>query len=394
MKRILILGGGVVGSIAANKLARELRREIARGEIEITLLDKSVTSVNKAGFTFIPFGLYNKGDVVKERRLVISPRVNLICGEKGQVEKVNLADRNISTFDGKNYSYDYLLISTGCDMLPVKGLSKDFYAFYVSLDETLKLKEALNRFKKGRLVVLTVKTPIPCPGAPGMFTIMLDDYLKDYRGEEERRKIEITFLWPTDTIGPPAYNALVEKFFEEKNIRLLKNFKFREVDENRKEVVSEDGEKVKYDLLVTTPPHRAVKALVDSGITNEEGWVPADKYTLQYQGSEGTYDEVYVAGDLLAGLPKTGIAAHYQALITAQNLINDVLGIGEKALYKGETGCAFIGSMYTPRRRGTAYVPLWTYDRLPEQFPLTQLGWLAFRMYYYIHWDVALKGLM
>lgn len=45
-KRILILGAGAAGTIASNKLARELRREIARGEVEILINDKLGESFN------------------------------------------------------------------------------------------------------------------------------------------------------------------------------------------------------------------------------------------------------------------------------------------------------------------------------------------------------------
>jgi NADH dehydrogenase FAD-containing subunit len=41
MKRVLILGAGTGGMIVANSLARELRREIVKGEVEILLFDKS-----------------------------------------------------------------------------------------------------------------------------------------------------------------------------------------------------------------------------------------------------------------------------------------------------------------------------------------------------------------
>jgi sulfide:quinone oxidoreductase len=51
MKRILILGAGTAGSIVANKLARELRVEIAKDEVDIRILDKDRTAINMAGLT-------------------------------------------------------------------------------------------------------------------------------------------------------------------------------------------------------------------------------------------------------------------------------------------------------------------------------------------------------
>jgi len=48
-KQILILGAGVAGSIVANKVSRELRREIARGKLEVTVLDKDDVNTNQGG---------------------------------------------------------------------------------------------------------------------------------------------------------------------------------------------------------------------------------------------------------------------------------------------------------------------------------------------------------
>ncbi|RLG60272.1 NAD(P)/FAD-dependent oxidoreductase [Candidatus Geothermarchaeota archaeon] len=397
-KKVLILGAGACGSIVANKLARELRREIAKGEIEITLLDRDEISVNQAGFTFVPYGLYTKEDIMKPRRKFISPRVKSFFGSDGEVERVDLPNRRVITKSGRTYSYDYLLIATGCRGVAeeIKGLSRDFNTFYTSLEDTLKLKKLIEEFKGGKIVILTVSMPIPCPGAPSKFTILLDEYLRYVKGEEIRKKTEITFLWPIKLIGPPAYNSLVEKVFEEKEIQTRREFSLSEIDEGRKEVVSADGERIKYDLLVTVPPHKSAQSLINSGITDEKGWVPADKYTLQYAKSPTErYDEVYVAGDTgPAEILKTGVGAHYQGLIVGQNLINDLLGIGAKVPYRGETGCPFVGSMYTTYKRGMAYLASWTYDRPLKPFAPTELGWFIYRIYYYIYWDSTVKALM
>jgi len=52
-------------------LARDLRAEIARGEVSVTVLDKSPMAVNQAGFTFVPFGYYTKEDLVRLRALIM-----------------------------------------------------------------------------------------------------------------------------------------------------------------------------------------------------------------------------------------------------------------------------------------------------------------------------------
>ncbi len=396
-QKVLILGAGAAGSVVANKLAREFRRDISRDKLEITILDRNDVNINQGGFTFLPFGLYTPDDITRPRRMLISPRVKAVFGEDGEVKRVDLKKKEVTVKSGKTYAYDYLVIATGCraDVDQIPGLSKDFNSFYTSIDDALRLGEKLKNFDKGKVVILTARMPIPCPGAPGKFTVLLDAYLRYIRGEDIRKDVEITYLLPIELIGPPAYNAIISSVFEERDIELIRKFVVDEVNAGQKEVVSVDGEKIEYDLLVTIPPYTNTKAMLDSGITDENGWIPVDKHTLQYKRGSESYEEVYALGDTgPAEILKTGIGAHYQAYIVAQNLINEIRGNGSKVSYLGETGCPFVGSRYTSRTRGEAYIATWNYEKPLEPFKATELGWFLYRMYYYIYWDGAIKAVM
>jgi sulfide:quinone oxidoreductase len=394
-KKLLILGAGAAGSIVANKVSRELRGEIARGGYEITVLDKEGVNKNPAGYTFIPFHLIAQEDIKRPMGKVISPRVKTSFGEGGEVTNVDLGNRVVRAKDGRTYEYDYLLIATGARLAPevVPGLSDDYNTFY-SMDGSVALRSILDKFEKGRIVVATPEMPIACPGAPSKFTVLLDDYLRHVR--DIRKDVDITFLWPIDTIGPGIYDARVASGFEERGVPYRRNWVTAEVDPEGKEVISTDGERVGYDLLVTIPPHRGAKAMLDSGISDDKGWIPTDKYTLQYHKSPTeSYDEVYAVGD---GGPitmnKMGINAHFQALKTGQNLVNDYHGNGVKSIYKGEQGCPIVESSYTPSTDGKAYMVTWTYGNPAKPFNSTRLGWLIYRMYYYIYFDLTAKGIM
>ena len=243
-EKVLVLGAGAGGSVVTNKMARELKQEIAKDEVEITIMDKNDMNINQGGFTFIPFGLYTPEDISRPRKKVISPRVKTAFGEDGEVERVDLGDREVMAKSGKKYPYDYLVIATGCsaNVESVPGLSSDFNTFYTSLEDALKLGELVKSFNKGRIVILTVNMPIPCPGAPGKFAILLDAYLRYIRGEEVRKNVEISFLWPIGLIGPPAYNEVASPVFEERGIEVTRNFGVAEIDADKKEVVGANGE--------------------------------------------------------------------------------------------------------------------------------------------------------
>jgi NADH dehydrogenase FAD-containing subunit len=72
MKKILILGGGITDLIVANKLARELRNKIAKNEIEIIILDKSNTAINKQVLFLFYLDLIGK-DLIRDKKSLVSP---------------------------------------------------------------------------------------------------------------------------------------------------------------------------------------------------------------------------------------------------------------------------------------------------------------------------------
>ncbi len=393
-ERVLILGAGYAGSVVANILAREFRNKIAKDELEIVVFDKNKTSINQGGFTFLPFDLYTPEDIIRPRKKLISPRVKSIYGEGGEVSAVDLEKREVTVKDGKKYRYTYLVIAMGCraDMEAVPGLADDLNTFYTSIEDALKVRDLVKNMDGGEVTISVASMPIPCPGAPVKFTFMLDSYLRNVK--KIRDDVQLTLVWPMEPIGPPEFNKMVSGQFEEKDVEVIRNFQLASVDATNKELTSKNGEKVNYDLLIAVPPHKAPQALIDSGLTDDKGWLPADKATLQYRGPAGNFDNVYVLGDLgPADILKTGIGAHYQAIAVSQNLINRIYGNGMEISYEGETGCPIITDTETPTTPGKGYIATWKYGVPPAPFKPTKLGWYLYRMYYHVHWDMSVKGL-
>ena len=74
MKRLLILGAGTAGTMMANKLRKALPNE----EWDINIVDQHKTHYYQPGFLFIPFGIYNREDVLKPKTDFIPAGVNMI----------------------------------------------------------------------------------------------------------------------------------------------------------------------------------------------------------------------------------------------------------------------------------------------------------------------------
>ncbi|MHC1624622.1 MAG: NAD(P)/FAD-dependent oxidoreductase [Methermicoccaceae archaeon] len=394
-KRVLIVGAGTAGIVLSNKLARDLRREIAGGKLEVLLLDKSDIYTNAAVCTFLPFDLYTTEEASRPTRSLLSPRVKLLSGDKGEVVNVDLEKRSVKTKDGSSYTYDWLVLATGYTFHPevIPGLLDDYHTFY-TVEDALKLREEIRNFTGGKVVVYTPKMPISCPGAPGKFTFILDDYLRYVKKLED---YSITQLWPAPSVGPPTYFKNAQENVARRGINLMVNYASEKVDAKEKKVIGAEGsEDVEYDLLISIPPHMGHPLYVNSEIADNTGWLPADPNTLRYGGNGfPTHDDVYVLGD---GGPsprlKTGISTHYQALNAAQNIINEYHGTGSVQLYRGEMGCPYVESSYTDGSSGAAYIAVWTYNNPTPPFRGIGLGWLLYRMYYHTYWDGTMKALL
>ena len=75
MERILVLGGGVGGTLSANLLARRLRRRIDAGELEVTLVDEGGEHVYQPGFMYLAMGTERPERLHRpERSLLDQPR--------------------------------------------------------------------------------------------------------------------------------------------------------------------------------------------------------------------------------------------------------------------------------------------------------------------------------
>src|SRR5260370_24997599 len=72
--RIVILGGGVGGTLAANLLARHLHSDDA----EIIVADRTGQHVYQPGWLYIPFGREEPGNLVRDARGLLNRHVRLV----------------------------------------------------------------------------------------------------------------------------------------------------------------------------------------------------------------------------------------------------------------------------------------------------------------------------
>ncbi len=179
--------------------------------------------------------------------------------------------------------------------------------------------------------------PYRCPPAPLEFTFLLDEWLAKH---DLRSQTEIQYLFPLPRVFPiESVAQAVTPLLEERHIGYTVFFNVETVDTEKHIISSLEGEEIPYDLLVLVPPHRGARVIEDSGLGDEQGWIPTDRNTLEVKG----HQHVYALGDA-TDLPvsKSGSAAHFEAKIVAARILAAIRGEEPKpdeASYDGEVMC-------------------------------------------------------
>jgi len=329
-KKIVILGSGIAGTIVANQIARKLSAELKSGSVSLTLLGNTETHSYQPGWLYLPFDLVRPEEIKRPQKDILDPMVHFIVDP---VEKIDIPGQKLVSAAKREYPFDVLVIATGSvprpDLIP--GLEKGGHWFYTE-EGALKLREALRHFQGGKIVV-AMGVPHKCPVAPLEVTLMLDNYL---RTKGVREKTEVFYTYPVGALHTiPAVAQWAGPVFEERGIRSEVFFNMKEVDPEAKTLTSLEGSTVPFDLLITIPPHRGAKVILDNNL-GEGGWIPTNKQTLQMEGQEN----VFVVGDT-TNLPvsKAGSTAHFSADILVENVISVIHGEKATRLYDGKVFC-------------------------------------------------------
>ncbi|MCB1492627.1 MAG: NAD(P)/FAD-dependent oxidoreductase [Rhodobiaceae bacterium] len=310
-KRILIVGGGLAGTIVANGLCRQLREELSAGSVAITMLGTTDKHMYQPGLLYVPFGRMRESELFRDQRKVLDRRVPFYVDP---AKNIDVANNKVTTESGKVHEYDYLVIATGSQIKPdsIPGMAEGGHWFY-DLDGARKLRDALNAFEGGK-VVINVNAPHKCPVAPLEVTFMMRDFLA---AKGVLDKSEITYTYPIGrlhALEPVAHWAGPE--FQKHGIKSETFFNTASVDPAAKTITSEEETTLEYDLLITIPPHSGQQVILDSDL-GAGGWVPTDRNRLLREGS----DNVFVVGDTTnIPISKAGSTAHFEADTIVDNL--------------------------------------------------------------------------
>jgi len=326
MARVLILGGGFGGVVAAERLAEQLG-----DEHQITLVSRSRQFVFYPALVKLAFGKSEVADVSFDlRQSLLNRRVNFI---EAEVAHIDPFERNVTISHGEvegKLPFDYLVFALGRRLATERITGFYEHAHHLlNVDKAISFGKAVKKFHEGRAVFGQ------CPGARLPVPVYESAFALARRLEEtgERERVRITVVSPTtleSEIVDPDGAVLLRKALEAHQIEFLSNVHIDSLTQDS--AITNTGDAIDFDLLMLVPPFRGSSAASYLGITNEEGYIHVDS-TMRVSGSE----RIYAVGDCvnLDG-PKMGHMAVRQAEVAATNIANDIDGRAPVSRYHHE----------------------------------------------------------
>src|SRR5687768_10873577 len=156
MAKVLVLGGGFGGVVAAERLTRLLG-----DEHQITLVSRSRNFVFYPALVRLAFGKCGKEDVQFDlRHSMLSRRINFV---EAEVAHVNPIERKVNIAHGQvqgTLPYDYMIFALGRRLATERITGFYEHAHHLlNVDKAIKFGEAVTALKEGRVVLGQ------CPGA-------------------------------------------------------------------------------------------------------------------------------------------------------------------------------------------------------------------------------------
>jgi sulfide:quinone oxidoreductase len=333
MQRVVVLGSGDGGTFTANLLASALRDEIRGGVVSLQLVGEHLKHPFQPGNLDVAFKGAAPDKYVRDETELVRKEVEFV---QDPAVKIDVRARSVTTKSGRTLPYNFLVIATGAvaDPSKIPGLAEGSMNFHTGPKDSQRIWESLQTFNGGTVIVAIAGTPHKCPPSPNEAAFMLDEF---FRKRGVRDKVTIRFLTPYPRPYPAEkISRVVEPMFQEKGIEVSTFFNIDSVDPVKKKVSSLEGEEFQYDLLIAVPPHHGADVIINSGIGDQDGYVPTDRGTMKVTGQDG----VYAIGDA-TNIPvsKSGVVAHLQSVVVAHNIVAEINGSRDMLEYNGRINC-------------------------------------------------------
>jgi NADPH-dependent 2,4-dienoyl-CoA reductase/sulfur reductase-like enzyme len=319
--RVLIIGGGW-GGLAA---ARELRTSAP--QLDVTLIER------QESFWSHPISnrwLVDLADASLLRHSYeAAARNNGYRFVRAEVGAIDRSRHTVSSSAGE-FSYDWLIIAAGIheDFSAWFGVDRNSIDFcrqhhasaFSDAMQHAALKQRLQRYTGGDLVMTIPPMPYRCPPAPYERAGLIAWWMKT-----RRIKGRLIVLDPNPAVM--SFDRIFRDSYPDQ-ITYMPQAKIKSVDPFKKQIVT-DFDTVDFTDAILMPPQQAADLLWQNGLIGQNsdgkasGWATVDPVSLNIPGD----DQVFIVGDaidkvslLFGHYPKTGQLAARLGRIAARQI--------------------------------------------------------------------------
>ncbi len=326
-RRVLVIGGGWGGATAAKYV------RLTDPSIEVTLLEP-----NKE-FISCPFSNLVLAGVESLKSLTLNYNGLRKHGVKIRHEAAAAIepDKKRVRVGKDSLEYDRLIVSPGIDFQweQIDGLAqakdKVLHAWKAG-PQTVQLAQQLQSMPDGGVVVMTVP-PVAyrCPPGPYERASMIAWFLKTKKPKSKLLVLDAN----KDIVSKPGLFKVIFKEYEA-NIEYRPSQKAEKIDVGAREITTDTGDKVKYDVVNVIPPQRAGAIAVDADLVGgDKRWCEVDHVSYESLKQKN----IHVVGDATIGLPvpKSGNVANAMGKICATAVVSLLNGKEAPQIAPGNT---------------------------------------------------------
>jgi len=330
--RVVIIGGGAGGASVAHLLKKNAP------QIDVTLIEprKIYTTCFMSNHYIGGFrsmaSLQHSYDGLK--KIGVKVVHELATGVDAERRLVFLKSK-------ETLPYDKLVLSPGIELKysAIEGYTPDVAKFiphaWLAGEQSVILRRRLLDMTDGGTFVMSIpKNPYRCPAAPYERATLIAHYLKYHKPASKIILLDAKSVFPKmelfEDIWSKEYKGMVEWVAGDKHGGVIK------VIANEMALATQNGEKIKGDVINLIPPQKAGEIVSKAGCAAGD-WCPVVPDSL----ASRQVKDVFVLGDASNArkMPKTASSANSQAQTVANVIMAQLLG----------------AKMFPPRYRNTCW---------------------------------------
>ena len=316
--RVVVIGGGFAGASCAGFIKDEDH------DIDVTLLEPNTTYIACPLSNSVVVGHRALQQQQFGYRGLAARGINVL---HHRVTGVDAQKRSVKLDDGRQLSYDRLIVAPGVDLrfdaLPGydETATQAMPHAWQAGAQTLLLQQQLHAMANGGVVVISAPAnPYRCPPGPYERASLIAHYLKTQKPRSKLILLDAKDQFSMQKLFEAAWAELYGGLVEW--VPLAAGGQVVRVEPATRTLVTEFAT-YKADVANVIPAQRAAAAAQIAGVVDNTGWCPVDAVTFESTRQAA----MHVLGDaIIAGaMPKSAFAANSQARACASAVVDLLL---------------------------------------------------------------------